>query len=675
MIVAHGDHLVQWADYSRLIKKADDLGLSKLTEFMQSQELEPARAVDVYLLSLYSELARKAFQDNEYLLTFTRAQHENIRDKYKQYDRDFLDLNQTKIAHQLNNTYVPIGNGRGPVREWTEYSLLEREFNKSRRHIPIRRLLERAGEAIKALKPVFMMSPMSVAQFLEPGQHEFDVVIMDEASQIQPHEALGAIARAKQMIIVGDSKQLPPTTFFDTTQNNIDDDQREETLMDDTESILDIASTAHFPSKRLKWHYRSEHESLIAFSNAHWYDNELIVFPSPISTKNRLGITFNYIDNGVYGSGKNEIEADRVAQRVVEHAQKYPELSLGVGALNIRQKTLIEDRLEQMVKNNRSAELAIKQLMEGNNTNEPLFIKNLENLQGDERDVIIISCTYGPDQNGTVYQRFGPINGVNGPKRLNVLFTRAKKRMEIFCSMHPEQITVGYNSSPGAIAFRRYLSYAKTGTLEDYGVETGKEPDSEFEVSVIRVLRDIGYEAVPQVGVAGYYVDIGVVHPNRPGEYILGVECDGAMYHSSRIARDRDRLREEVLIKLGWNIYRIWSTEWFKNRKPTIENLSNTLKSLVEKDKHVIHQEYEIAEPVFRPEALYKPRQSDDDLFRRLLMFKMANIPNHEQDSSDCILRDEMLQTFVKFRPTTRSDFIDRFSTGLRDCTPFLGPL
>lgn len=543
--------------------------------------------------------------------------------------------------------------------------LLGNEFVKERRHLPIRQLMKRAGDAIRALKPVFMMSPRSVAQFLEPGAHEFDVVIMDEASQIQPHEALGSIARSKQMIIVGDDKQLPPTTFFDTTLNDSDDDDREETIFDDKESILDMAYGSNFPPEPLLWHYRSEHESLIAFSNATWYNNDLVIFPSSDSSG---GLRFNYIEGATYAKGKNEKEADYVARKIIEHARRWPELSLGVGTLNIRQRELIEDQLDKLTKEDASANVAVEKLMKAHDGNEPLFIKNLENLQGDERDVIFISCTYGPDrETGHVFQRFGPINKENGWKRLNVLFTRAKKRMELFSSMTSEDIRVAPGKSGGVIALKNFLKYAQTGQLPDLGIKTGHEPDSEFEIAVARVLSNAGYKVEPQVGVAGYRIDIGVYHPQRPGEYILGIECDGKTYHSSRFARDRDRLREEVLKKRGWNIFRIWSIDWFNNRDLVIKNLIEELEILVELDEQVVREEISSGTPIVPVASITEPKRlSDEELYNRLLEYRKLNIPKSETSPEDSILRDEMIKCFVKLRPTSKDEYIDAFSVSLR---------
>ena len=541
--------------------------------------------------------------------------------------------------------------------------LLQKEFSKKRRHVPVRQLMNRAGNAVRALKPVLMMSPMSVAQFLEPEKHHFNVIIMDEASQIQPHDALGAIARADQMIVVGDSKQLPPTTFFQTEMDNPDDEQGEESIFDETDassSILDMCDAIQMPSAHLKWHYRSEHESLIAFSNSLWYDNELIIFPSPGTDTAKLGIVFHYVDEATYAVGKNEKEADYVARHIIAHVKRFPELSLGVGTFNLKQRDIIEDMLDRLAREDSVAELALEEFRKNHKDLEPLFIKNLENLQGDERDVIFISCTFGPDKDtGQVFQRFGPINGPNGPRRLNVLFTRAKKRMEVISSMKHEDIITGPGFE-GRIALKQFLKYAESGILTDPGDKTGRGPDSDFEVAVAKVINNIGFQTELQVGVSGYFIDIGVYHPNRPGEFILGVECDGAMYHSSKSARDRDRLREEVLVRRGWNIHRIWSTDWFKCRPDEVERLKNRLHELIESDKHKVVR---VEEPLPLSQAVSSSetkRLSDKELRDRIELFCRENILRSlEEQRRDGFLNEEILTALVQRRPTDKGEFID----------------
>jgi very-short-patch-repair endonuclease len=663
-------YLTRWAGYCRTRKRGIELQLGAVLELIEAGKVDHTKAVDAYLHAVYDGMARKLLRQYPQLATFTTIEYESKRRTFAELDRLLMQRHRHEIAQKAGSRPVPSGTSGSRVSDLSELFLLRNEFHKERRHLPIRQIMKRARRAIEALTPVFMMSPLSVAQFLEPGQHMFDAVIMDEASQIEPPDALGAIARARQMIIVGDSKQLPPTNFFDKTMGNPDDDQ-EETIFNDfdaDQSILTKCEQLQFPSESLLWHYRSEHESLIAFSNARWYDNRLIIFPSSGISSTRLGIVYHYVNGATYTPGRNvnEVEGEYVARRIIEHARRSPELSLGVGTFNLKQRILIEDILSRLVKEDPSAELSLRKLDKAHDGAEPLFIKNLENLQGDERDVIFISCTFGPDKDGRVYQRFGPLAYSNGWRRLNVLTTRAKKRVEVFTSMRAEDITATPGQE-GRTALKEYLKYAETGALPDYGHPTGRPPDSDFERAVAQVVRNMGYEVQPQVGVAGYFVDIGVRSPLRPDEYVLGIECDGAQYHSTVHARDRDRLREEVLRRRGWEIHRVWSTDWFKSREPEVVRLRKTLEALVQKStpRVVISPKHD--RPETTPIPVVKPHISDSDLHLRIGNYCRENIPRDiDAQQTDGFLNPEVLAAIVSHRITDRNAFREYVPVNLR---------
>jgi len=653
--------LARWAEYWRVVRRAQEAGLGVVVRLMESGNLDPMKATDTYSYTVYNSIARNVLRKHPKLSTFTRIEYESKRKLFAELDAKLLQRHRQEIAYKASLGKVPPGTTGPRRRDLSDMYLLKAEFGKQRRHLPIRQLMDRAGKAVKSLKPVFMMSPMSVAQFLEPGKHTFDVVIMDEASQIQPPDALGAIARTKQMIVVGDRKQLPPTNFFERMMNNPDDDQDEEAIFnsfDAGESILDKCEQLDFPREPLLWHYRSEHESLIAFSNARWYGNKLVIFPSSGVSSDKLGIVFHYIKDGAYTSGRNvnEVEGAEVARKIIEHARRSPHLSLGVGTLNLKQRILIEDMLARFTKDDPTAESSLAKLNEAHEGTEPLFIKNLENLQGDQRDVIFVSCTFGPNkETGKLSMHFGPIVQANGWRRLNVLITRAKKRVEVFTSMRPEDITAEPGQE-GRLALREYLKYAETGQLPE--LTYVRPPDSDFELAVAQVVRNLGYQVEPQVGVAGYFVDIGVRNPHRPAEYILGIECDGATYHSSAYARDRDRLREEVLRRRGWEIHRIWSTDWFKNREPEIVRLKKKLEQLVQKSTPEIVEwaKPEEWKPATAPPA--QPRLTDDELRARIGIFCRENIPRPEEAQKiDGFLNPVVLHALVRYRITNRNAF------------------
>jgi len=447
-----------------------------------------------------------------------------------------------------------------------------------------------AGEAIQAIKPVFMMSPLSVAIYLPPDGPRFDLVIFDEASQIKPEDAFGAIVRAKQTIVVGDSKQLPPTSFFDRlTQVDDSDDEGEEVDVNITrgmESILALMNSKippYSPQRRdLRWHYRSRHDSLIACSNRLFYNERLIVPPSKERRPQHMGLVFHYLPHTVYGRGgskKNLEEARIVAQSIIRHVKESPELSLGIAAFSIAQQEAIEDELERLRSENTEIDALLVKFDRSHET-EPLFVKNLETVQGDERDIIFISVGYGRDANGYISMNFGPLNKEGGERRLNVLVTRARIRCEVFSNLRYSDIRVDENSPQGVKALRTFLHFAETGEIDVPNL-TNREPMSPFEEDVIESLSARGYRVVPQVGSTSFYIDIGVCYPHNPGKFVLGIECDGAQYYSSKSARDRDRLRQAVLEARGWCIHRIWSTDWYKNREIELRRLLQAVEQAI----------------------------------------------------------------------------------------------
>ena len=438
--------------------------------------------------------------------------------------------------------------------------------------MPIRRLMKATGNVIQVIKPVFMMSPLSIAQFLPPGSMKFDLVIFDEASQVKPVDAFGAILRGNQLVVVGDDRQLPPTTFFETSID-VDEDYSDSVTMD-LESILGLSVAQGVPHRMLRWHYRSQHESLIAVSNYEFYDHKLVIFPSPDKDRQKVGLAYHYLPETEYdrgGSRKNIEEAREVASAVMRHAKESPDLTLGVATFSSSQQEAIRDAIEMARRQDSSLEGFFSAHPE-----EPFFVKNLENVQGDERDVIFISIGYGRAADGRVAMNFGPVNQDGGERRLNVLITRARKRCEVFTNLKADDIDLGRTRSRGVHVLKRFLKYAESGEL-DLPIVSGREADSPFELSVASELRKLGHRVEHQIGTSGFFIDLAVVDPDMPGRYLLGIECDGAMYHSARSARDRDRIRQEVLERLGWQIHRIWSTDWFQNPAREMRRLEQSI--------------------------------------------------------------------------------------------------
>lgn len=574
------DSVVTWSQYVYARRLCIQNELEPFVRLLEKLQVPANLLEEAFVFRFHASIAESLIRMTPALNHFNAPVHEAVRQEFAALDREIAGLRGKQIAaKRLKAASPPIGHAGARVADKTEMSLLEYLVPQQRPRVTVREMLRRAGESIRELKPCFMMGPQAVAQFLHAVPQVFDVVIMDEASQLRPEEAIGAIARGRQLIVVGDPKQLPPTSFFSRSQN--EDETQPQMAAVDAESILDVASSHFRPIRSLRWHYRSRHESLIAFSNDKFYRGNLVVFPSPYPRKRGLGVRSHYVTNAVYESQMNPQEAARVVDFVVDHIVHQPDQSLGVVALNIRQRDLIAELLEDRLKTMTSAQVFRDKWAE---QGLGLFVKNLENVQGDERDAIIISTTFGPPPGGTKpRQNFGPISQKGGWRRLNVLFTRAKSSVLLVTSLKDTDIVVGNGSPEGTKALRDYLTFAATGRLHvDQGQATGGAPESPFEESVIAALCDHGFDCEPQVGVAGFRIDIGVRHPQYPHLFLAGIECDGASYHSGITVRDRDRIRQEILESLGWKgkLWRIWSTEWFRNPKPELRKLVAFLEEL-----------------------------------------------------------------------------------------------
>ncbi len=553
---ADPESLSRWVNYFVRLRRIESEGMAQLAAQISCGRISASVAVACCEMAYYEALIRDCFRSHPELAAFDGTSHQQLLNKFKRLDEARIDLARHEVALAHFSQLPTAGSGVGEV------GLVRREIQRKRRHLPIRRLLAQAGRAVQAIKPIFMMSPISVAQYLEPGAIDFDLLLIDEASQVQPVDALGAIARARQIVVVGDSKQLPPTRFFSRMagEDGADDVEADELQAGDMESILGLCCAQNVPQRMLRWHYRSRHHSLIAFSNHEFYEDRLHVVPSPGQPGKGQGLVFHRVPEGVFdrgGSATNRIEAQAVAKAVMTHAREYPDRTLGVGAFSVSQRDAILDELELL----RRADPSLENFF-ATATAEPFFVKNLENIQGDERDVIFISVGYGKDSSGYMAMGFGPLSNEGGERRLNVLITRARECCCVFSSIQSDDIDLARAHSRGAQSLKSFLKYAETGLLET-GSFTGRDHDSEFERQVAKALTPHGYKTHPQVGVAGFFIDLAVVDPEKPGRYLLGIECDGANYHRSRSARDRDRIRESVLEDRGWVIHRIWSTDWF----------------------------------------------------------------------------------------------------------------
>jgi len=549
-----------WLELYDTANVVSDRGLDMIRTRLGNGNLAPQHACDTFDY-IRAEAVYKRFEEIYPSLNKINGRERTaLVEQFKDLDVVPLHLSAQEImaAHYHS---IPDGT-RGKM------GVLRGEVKKKSRHMPLRKLLSEAGDAVQIIKPVFLMSPLSVAQYLDPNGLKFDLLLIDEASQVRPADAIGAVMRSKRTIIVGDQKQLPPTSFFErlvNTDDEIEPDEIEDRIagqVKDMESILALCEARGMSGCMLRWHYRSQHQSLIAVSNQQFYRNRLVCPPSPMSNNTKLGLSFEYV-GGTYrrGSGKsdNPDEAKAVMNAVLEHARSRPDESLGIVAMSQSQQTTIQNEAELM----RATYPELNAFCSETKEN-PFFVKNLETVQGDERDVIFISIGYGRTEDGRLTQSFGPVSNEGGERRLNVLFTRAKKRCRVFASIRHTDIQHEKARHRGPFMLKTFLKYAETGEM-DVPIITGREPDSPFEEAVASAIMGYGYEVDFQVGSDGFLIDLAVRDPNSEGAYILAIECDGARYHSSYWARERDRMRQTLLEGKGWTFHRIWSTDWFNN--------------------------------------------------------------------------------------------------------------
>lgn len=554
-------------------------GIDKITEyFIENNIHEPDDMKNICIGIIFKQKIKNAIEKIEELKSFDSVQYDFYIKSIKEGLNNIRKLNAYRILEKTNQMEVPTGIKSNHKKECTGLYLLENETKKMRNHYPIRFIVEKSWDTILELKPCFMMSPTSVSEYLPKKDKLFDVLIIDEASQMYCENAIPAIARSKQIIIVGDNKQLPPVEHF--SKRNSDENDEDDSEINNSESILELSSAIFEKEKNLSlnWHYRSKHPSLISFSNQFFYNNKLKIFPSA-KNESYMGIKFNYIENAIYDANrKNILEAQTLIDKFISDIKQYPKFSYGIVSINKTQANLLEELFHNKLIEDEKLHDIYK---EKEKSIEPIFIKNLENVQGDERDNIYISFVYGKKEGESkVLQRFGEINKKNGERYLNVLFTRSRLKMEIFSSLKSNDIIAFSNDEKqGKYVLKSFLQYAEFG-LKAKAQITGKDPDSLFEEEVIQALEEYGYECEPQVGQAGFRIDISIKDPKNKDNFILGIECDGATYHSDQFTKEKDILKQNVLENMGWKIHRIWSTDWFKNRDIEIDKVLKILNSL-----------------------------------------------------------------------------------------------
>ncbi len=580
-VAAERARLPDWVKWTETRNRAVAAGLDPLIQALDDGRLE-APVEDAFERAYAAWWLPLAMDASPQLRRFAHWEHENLAKTFRELDDKAAALAPAEVMRRIAHG-LP---AKDVVRRKSELGVLRHQLGLKRPSMPIRRLLENLPETFGKLAPCVLMSPLSVAQYLPAGRAAFDVVIFDEASQITTWDAIGAIARGRQTIVVGDPKQLPPTNFFGRAE---DEDEDLPEVERDMPSILDEVAAAGVPERRLDWHYRSRDEALVAFSNRFYYGGRLVTFPAP--TTGSRALQFHKVD-GIYARGHggrtNQREAQAIAEMVQQRLTSWIRLpeqdryTLGVITFNSEQQSLILDLLDAMRRSRSELEWFFSDDRE-----EPVIVKNLENIQGDERDVMLFSVTFGPDVAGKLTMNFGPINNSGGEKRLNVAVTRARRELHVFSSIVADQIDLHRTRAEGVRDLKAFLDYAERGPVALPARDEGSlgPTESVFEDAVAEAFRAKGWEVRTQVGVSGFRIDLGVVHPDRAGSYLCGIECDGARYHSSATARDRDKVRQAVLEGLGWTIIRIWSTDWFRNADAVVERVHDQLEELLQVDR------------------------------------------------------------------------------------------
>lgn len=557
------DFLREWYHYSTRVLKIADYDVKKVRQYFLQGQSGKATA-DAFRKGFYYRIAMHIIENDESLRAFNGMLFDDVIVKYNKLTRQFQELTKQELCYRLASN-IPTETDDKTIGE--ELTILKKRIASHGRAMSVRRIIDQAQHILPRLTPCMLMSPLSVAQYLPMTEGLFDLVIFDEASQMPTSEAVGAIARGKAVVVVGDPKQMPPTSFFATNNTNEDDIE-----IDDLDSILDDCISLSVPSRYLNWHYRSKHESLIAFSNINYYDGRLITFPS-VDDQDRK-VSLEYID-GTYDFGKtrqNKAEAKAIVEDVLSRLEaqndgKVSARSIGIVAFSKVQSNLIEDMLLDALSKKKELEAFAF------GGNEPLFVKNLENVQGDERDVILFSVGYGPDKSGKVSMNFGPLNQAGGERRLNVAVSRARYEMRIFSSLHPEQIDLQRTNAEGVAAMKRFLEYAEGGSIARPNTQITASDVSAITQQIATVLKKRGYDVHLGIGRSKFKIDLAIVDKDNPNKYKLGIILDGPSYAKTPTARDREIVQPSILSILGWQIKHIWTTEWIENPANCIERI------------------------------------------------------------------------------------------------------
>ena len=564
------------ASFMALYKEADATGLQSYLNAYRAGEIEGEDLIPCMECNLSYALIAHAIRESEILRCFDGPQFEQTIQNYKDTIARFETLTVQELVARLSSQ-IPATSAQ--LAGSSELGMLQKAIKSGGRGQSIRKLFDSIPTLLRRLKPCMLMSPLSVAQYIDPNQPKFDLIIFDEASQLPTAEAVGSIARAENCIVVGDPKQLPPTAFFQT--QSVDEEHYEQ---EDLESLLDDCLALSMPQEHLLWHYRSRHESLIAYSNTRFYEHKLYTFPSPdnLVSKVRLVHVDGYYERS--GAKVNRAEAEAVVEEILRRLrdEQLRKQSIGVVTFSLVQQNLVEDLLMEKLAADPELDRIAGEL------SEPIFIKNLENVQGDERDVILFSICYGPDKEGKVTMNFGPVNREGGWRRLNVAITRSRTEMIVFATIRPEQIDPSKTISDGVAGLKGFLEFAEKGTevlerneFADPAAKYREKDDNRLLDKIASDIEGLGYTVDTLVGSSEYKIDMAIRHPEKEGVYILGILCDGNNYKASKTARDRNISQPSVLKGLGWNLMHIWTLDYLNDPDRVIGDVEGKLQILL----------------------------------------------------------------------------------------------
>ncbi|PZP45354.1 MAG: hypothetical protein DI598_13330, partial [Pseudopedobacter saltans] len=640
-----------WSNFRNHIQKGQELGLKTFLQYVEEKHIAPTELTTNFTYNLYSSLLQFYLLRDDTLKTFSGLHMEQMLAHYKLLQKNFTEFTKKEIYLRLlqrlpSTQFATIDN--------SELSILQKAIRSKGRGVSIRSLIQRTQNIFPRIVPCMLMSPISVAQYLDINLPKFDLVIFDEASQLPTSEAISAMARGKQVIIVGDPKQMPPTSFFSTQK--VDEEQLE---LEDLESILDDTLSINVPSKYLLRHYRSQHESLITFSNKSFYDNELFTFPSADDNISRVQLV--KVD-GYYDKGKtrqNPAEASAVVNEVLKRLQS-PSLrkkTIGIVTFSQTQQSLIEDLLDKAFVKYPEMEAVAQQM------SEPIFVKNLENVQGDERDVILFSVGYGPDENGAVSMNFGPLNKEGGWRRLNVAITRAKYEMMVFSTLQSDMIDLSRTQSKGVEALKGFLAFASKNNLANNTIEVHSNKDLLLS-EIGTFLQSNDYEFSYHVGQSYFKIDIAIAHPKFPEQYILGLILDNENYLQAGNINDRSIIIPNVLQQLGWHLQQIWALDWQYKKAEVQQKILQLLDELVnssempEQATEVLHQVY-----TFNSSAMQEMAINSEVVSSKARVYEFAEIPVERVGGADVfmasenldIVKEQLLQIVTTEAPISRT--------------------